>query len=196
MRHALCTERCAEDCEPRAVGTSRAEDEESGEPPTYKRLRRRATRRQQEPLTSSRRRARCNATRDAMDERSAVCENPATEFATALLTQEQIFSGAAQRLAHQLRGPAPPAVRPAATKLRRSEARCHDRSCVLGRVSCMRLLGGVSTSTMHGKPGADALKGGAVPHDQMPSDHQSRCLRSHLERSSHPAGRPEDPGLS
>jgi hypothetical protein len=38
-----------------------------------------------------------------MDERSAVCENPATEFATALLTQEQIFSGAAQRLADELR---------------------------------------------------------------------------------------------
>jgi hypothetical protein len=53
---------------------------------------------------------------------------PSNRDATALLTQEQIFSGAAQRLAHQLRGPAPPAVRPAAAKLRRQTAGRHDWS--------------------------------------------------------------------
>jgi hypothetical protein len=60
------------------VGTSHAKDEESGEPLTYKELRRRVTREQQQPQTSSRRRSRRNATRDAMDARSAACENPAT----------------------------------------------------------------------------------------------------------------------
>jgi hypothetical protein len=35
---------------------------------------------------------------------------------------------AAPRIAHQLRGPAPPAVRPTATKLRRQTATRHDRS--------------------------------------------------------------------
>jgi hypothetical protein len=41
---------------------------------------------------------------------------------------------------HQLRGPAPPAVRPMAATLRRSDATRHDQGVTLGRVSCMRLL--------------------------------------------------------